>query len=337
MKNVLLLPITFLFISCSNNSDHPDVSHIKLDVPFDRFEQTFFTIDTTNIPSGLKIAQQKHPDFYPDFMNEILGVNGSETDTATLLVTREFITGYRPIFDSLSQKYTNVKDIKEDLEEGLRHVKYYFPDYRTGKAITFIGSFDMPGTALTSNGIAIGLHQYAGKDFSVYQSSVGQQLYPTYISRRFEREYIVPNCLKAVVEDLFPDQSKGKGLILQMIEKGKQLWLLDKFSPATHDTLKTGFTGNQLLFCERNEGLIWQKIIVDEKDIYTIEPVSIQTYLGEAPFTTNMGENSPGNIGPWVGWQIVKKYVEKNSSLHPAEIMKTDPRKMFDEARYKPK
>ena len=50
-----------------------------------------------------------------------------------------------------------------------------------------------------------------------------------------------------------------------------------------------------------------------------------------------MGENSPGNIGQWIGWQIVKAYVEKNTSLKPEEVMRTDAKKIFDEARYKPK
>ena len=34
-----------------------------------------------------------------------------------------------------------------------------------------------------------------------------------------------------IVDDLFPDQSNGKPLIEQMVEKGKQWYLLDKFLP----------------------------------------------------------------------------------------------------------
>ena len=47
--------------------------------------------------------------------------------------------------------------------------------------------------------------------------------------------------MKAVVQDIFPDQSGGKPLIEQMMEKGKQWWLLDKFLPAY-----TGFNKNRL-------------------------------------------------------------------------------------------
>ena len=53
-------------------------------------------------------------------------------------------------------------------------------------------------------------------------------MYPAYISRRFDAVYIPANCIKAVIDDIFPDKSTGKPMIDQMIEKGKQWWLLDK-------------------------------------------------------------------------------------------------------------
>ena len=38
-------------------------------------------------------------------------------------------------------------------------------------------------------------------------------------------------------------------LIEQMIEKGKQWWLMDKFLPETADSVKTGYTQKQLEWC----------------------------------------------------------------------------------------
>jgi hypothetical protein len=50
-----------------------------------------------------------------------------------------------------------------------------------------------------------------------------------------------------------------------------------------------------------------------------------------------MPQASPGNIGQWIGWQIVKKFAAENSSLSPTELMNTPPRKILTEAKYKPK
>ena len=143
--------------------------------------------------------------------------------------------------------------------------------------------------------------------------------------------------MKLITEDIFPDKSKGKPLVEQMIEKGKQWWMLDKFLPGEADSIKTGYTNQQLTWCRENEGLIWSYIIKNE-DLYSITPATIQTYIGEAPFTQGFSQElSPGNIGQWIGWQIVKKYADNNPKLKPEEVMQSTPKKILEEAKYKPK
>ena len=307
MKLTAVLLTLIFFFSCTNDSKGPDVSHIKVEVPIERFDKSFFGLDTNDLSNGLRELMKSHPDFYVDFMQQILGVSGSDTNQLTLDVSKRFINGYYPIYQELNKKYNDAGSIQNDLEHAFKYVKYYFPEYKTGKAILFIGPLDAPGVALTQSGIAIGLHQFGGKDFPAYKSMEAQQLFPEYISRRFEHQYIPANCMKAVVDEIYPDKSVGKGLIGQMIEKGKQWWLLDKFLPATPDSIKTGYTNQQLKWCEANEGLIWNEIITTQKDLYTKDPMTLQNYIGEAPFTQSMSPASPGNIGQWVGWQIVKK------------------------------
>jgi uncharacterized protein YjaZ len=72
-------------------------------------------------------------------------------------------------------------------------------------------------------------------------------------------------------------------------------------------------------------------------DIYTTEPEIIKNYIGEAPHTDAMSDASPGNIGQWIGWQIVQTYVNKHTEVTPEILMKTDAKKILDEAKYKPR
>lgn len=336
-KTALLFLVSAFVLSCGNKKSAPDVSGIKAEIPVERFDQSFFSIDTTQPEASLQKLQQQHADFYGDFMQEILGVNGEVTDPATILVTKEFIRGYSPIYDSVRNKFKETGWLKKELEQGFRFVKYYFPGYKTGKAILFLGPFDAPGVASAKAGLAIGLQQFAGKDFSIYQMPQMLEMFPAYISRRFSPEYITANCMKTVVLELFPDQSAGKPLIEQMVERGKQWWLLDKFLPNTADSVKTGYTAQQLDWCSKNEGMIWSEIVRNE-DLNSLSPAVIQTYIGESPFTQGFSpEFSPGNLGQWLGWQIVKKFISKNPDLTPDEVMKIPARKILEEAKYKPK
>src|SRR5690606_30194116 len=111
-------------------------------------------------------------------------------------------------------------------------------------------------------------------------------------------------------------------------------YLLDKFLPFLHDTLKTGYTKAQLDWCIENEGLIWSYIISAE-DLYSLNPAVIQSYIGEGPFTQGFSqEYSPGNLGPWIGWQIIKKYLSKNPETTPEELMKTEAKDILNSAKY---
>ncbi len=336
-KSVLLLFISAALFDCGNKKDIPDVSGIKVDIQAERFDRSLFAMSTDNLVAGLQRLRQQHPGFYDDYMQQILGVNGAVNDPTTLTVTRDFIRSYTSIYDSLKPTYNNLAWLRKELQLAFQFVKYYFPQYKTGKLVVFVGPFDAPGVAMTASGLAIGLQQFAGKDFSIYQTAEAQELFPLYISRRFSSEYITANCMKAVVLDLFPDQSSGKPLIEQIVEKGKQWYLLDKFLPRTPVSIKTVYMAMQLKLCTEYEGLIWSEIVRNE-DLNSLSPAVIQTYIGEGPFTQGFSqEYSPGNLGQWIGWQIIKKLVAKNPDMKPEEVMRMPARKILEEAKYKPK
>jgi hypothetical protein len=289
------------------------------------------------VQQGLLELAKQYPYFINDFAVNILGTSPlSDTSADAFFACRRFISGYGSVKDSLDLKFASMHSIEEGLKKGLQYIRYYFPKYNLPpKIVAYIGPFDAPGVALTRYTLAIGLQLYAGKGFPFYLSSQGQELFPLYISRRFETEYIVPNCMKSLTEDLFPDQSQGKPLIEQMIEKGKSWWLIDQLLPETADSLKTGFSQKQLNWCVSNEGQIWNFFL--DQNLFSIEPDLIKNYIGDAPYTQGMPEASPGNIGQWVGWRIVQKYASLHADMTPLQLMKTPAKTIFEETKYKPK
>ena len=336
-----LIPLLFLFfIGCKTGRKAPDVSDIPVNIHIERFDQAFFAIDTNTVQQGLLNLGRQFPYFINDFAVNILGTSPlSDTSAQAFFACRRFISSYLPVKDSLELKFADnggrITQIETGLKKGFQYLRYYFPKYNLPpKVVTYIGPFDAPGVAITPYTLAIGLQLYAGKQFPFYLSQQGQELFPLYISRRFEPEYIVPNCMKALEEDLFPDQSQGKTLIEQMIEKGKSWWLVEQLLPETADSLITGFTQKQLSWCNSNEGQIWNYFLA--LDLYTLEPDLIKNYIGDAPNTQGMPEASPGNIGQWVGLRIVEKYASLHPDFSPLQLMKTPAKTIFEESKYKP-
>ncbi|MEJ7768817.1 MAG: hypothetical protein WKF89_13450 [Chitinophagaceae bacterium] len=341
LKNTVPVLTLLLFCACGHNSA-PDVSGIKVNIKVARFDRFMFEkTDTNAIVQGVANLRSAFPYFTDDFLTYVLGlpqVKNRKDSSAMITYSelRRFIRISRPLYDSLSGKFEETAWLDEELTDAFKYVKYHFPAYQVPAIVAYIGPLNAPGIAITNQALAIGLQLYAGKNFSYYSSVEGLEMFPIYISRTFEPQYISSNAMKAVAEDLFPDQSAGKPLIDQMIEKGKQWWLVNKFLPNAPDSVKTGFRTDQLSWCSKNEGFIWNYFL-QNNNLYTTEPSLIKDYIGESPSTPGMPPESPGNIGQWIGWRIVEKYQEKNPGLSPDVIMKTEPRTIFFGSKYKPR
>ena len=339
--------VTFLF-SCKNGKDIPDVSGIKVNLESRRFEQDFFGIDTNNVAASLQQVLKKYPHFTPDFVANILGL-----DMDSLLIPFNpqdkavslFIKDYTHIKDSSDKLFKDFSKENDEIKKALQFVKYYFPEYKIPTSVvTFVGpinanfetSFGTQGDILTSEGLGVGLQLHLGKSFSLYQSPEGQEQYPEYLSNNFDPAHIPVNCMRNIVDDLYPDRSTGRELIEQMVEKGKRLYLLTKFLPNTPEHLCIGYTEKQMKDSYTNEAVIWDFFLNNDLLNNTEQNIT-KNYVGEGPKTQEFGEDSPGNLGSFSGLQIVKKYMEKFPETSLKELMNMEARDVFAKSKYKPR
>lgn len=333
-QKLLLIGCVFFFAAgCKTKKPAPDVSGVVVTLQSERFEKDFFTIDTLHIDASLASLTKKHPGFTQDFLFNILGTSA---DSAGKDI-RRFLSSYHSMYKLAEEKFRDIGPAEKEIKKSFRFIHYYFPSYKLpAKLITFIGPINSYGNIITQNAMAIGLQLYMGGDYPLYLSEMGQQMYPLFISRRFAPEYIPVNCIKNIIDDMYPNNSLGRPLIEQMIESGKRIYLLDLLMPDAADSIKTGYTQKQLDGCYESEKNIWSFFVQNDM-LYKNDPNLTRDYMNDGPNTVALGDASPGNIGQFVGMQIVKKWMEKHEKISPADLMKTPARQIFDEARYKPK
>lgn len=337
MKKILcFIIIVCLFFSCKNN-DIPEVSNIKVDLKVQRFEKDFFAIDTNNILNDLQRLRIKYPSFINDYTNQILGFDYKTPPDSLTKYIHLFIRDYRFVKDSADILFSNFDQQVKEIKRGLQFVKYYFPQYNPPhQVITFIGPFDGYSDVITSDAFAVGLQLHMGGNFSFYKSDISRDIFPEYISRKFTPGYIPINTINNIIDDMYPDKNVGKALIEQIVEKGKRLYLLDKFLPYSPEYLKIGYTENQLKDSYANEAVIWDFFLNNDLLNNTDQNI-IKNYIGESPKTQELGEGSPGNIGAFSGLQIVKKYMSKNPKTTLQELMKMNAREIYNQSKYKPR
>jgi len=313
------------------------VSGIEINFKVKRFDKDLFSIDTTHTEQAIDVLEKKYPSFIKDYLFNILAAPPNK-DSAIKKVNL-FIHDYMPLYDSATAKFASMDKEMNEVKKALQFAKYYFPQkHFATEVITFIGPLEGYGNVLTDSAFLVGLQAYMGKNFSAYHTDYIEEVYPSYITRRFEPNYIAVNCMKNLIDYLFEDKSANLPLVYKMIEEGKRMYVLDMLLPRLADSVKTGYTQQQLDGCYQHEAGIWNYFCAKNNLLFTNDPIQQRDYIFRlAKKTEALGEASPGNIGLFVGWQIVKKWMQQNKQKSLEALMNTEAKQIFDEAKYKPR
>jgi hypothetical protein len=181
--------------------------------------------------------------------------------------------------------------------------------------------------------LIIGLDMFLGWDFEPYRAAG----IPVYISKRMEPQYIVPECARQIVMANFPETDVRKTFLDIMIYHGKVLYAMDLYLPGTADSIKIGYTRDQMKWAEENEFSVW-RLFIDREMLYRTEAFMINRFIQDGPFTTGLPEGSPAMLGRYIGWQIVRKYMDKNPGPSLQELLnETDYQLILSRSGYKPK
>jgi len=331
----LIFLFTLVFISCKQ-SNRPDVSHINVDIKVERFDKELFALKDKNLTVVNTTLANKYNLFYDDYVHKMVGMSNFSNEEVLAALFKD--QAYTDLTHEVDSIYPNLEVQEKALSETFKYIKYYYPKAKIPKIISFVSGFayQMP---VGDNYIGIGLDMFLGKDSKFYRAIV--QSVPLYLSRRFTPEYVVPRVAETYAhEELFPEPDENKTLLSKMIFQGKILYFLDQVLPEkTADTLKIGFTNDQLQWSQNFEGDIWAYFL-ENNFLYETDYQKVQVFLSEGPFTPGLGENreSAPKLGVWIGWQIVKKYMDQNPDVTLQQLMaEQDSQKILNRSKYKPK
>jgi len=327
---------TFLLYGCKNKKD-VDVSNINLDIKIERFDKDLSILTPESFSDKLLPLQKKYGTFYQDFMEGMLSVgNISDPGYYQNLKTVLSAPDYNALKEEVAKKFPEMKDQEVELTDAFRHVKYYYPDLKAPRIISFFSGFAVQ-TPIGNEYVGIGLDMFLGNDSKFYPAL--RNSIPAYISNRFTAQNITPRVMEAFIrEELFPEPEKNVSLLDKMIYNGKILYFMDAVMPKLSDSLKIGYTSEQLKWAENFEAGIWGYFL-EQNLLYETDYFKIQKFLTEAPFTPGIGDKneSAPKLAVFTGWKIVKKYMDKNPSVTLQDLMtNTNSQQILEKSKYRP-
>ena len=317
MKKLLsLFSLLVVLSSCDKkNKIEKEVDEIPVTINVERFDKIFYESPVENLQN----VKNKYPYFFPAQTPDSVWVNKIKNPL------------YRELYSEVQKKYSNFEKVNSDLEALFQHIKYYFPNTKTPKVVTLISEMDYQNKAIyTDSLVLISLDLYLGKNHKFYE-------FPEYLKQNFEQNQIMPDIVSSFSITKIPF-GNNRNLLSQMVYAGKQLYLKDVLLPETSDAQKIGYTPEQITWCQENESYMW-RYFMQEQLLYSTDSKLSTRFINTAPFSKfylEIDNESPGRVGTWVGWQIVRSFMN-NNDVNLQQLLQMDPIEIFQNSKYKPK
>ena len=331
-KALITLTLVASTWSCKNNPLDIDVSNIKIDLGIERFDIDLFNYKTHITQNNVSQLYDQYNLFFQDFTERVINI-GSPKDPSINNRLSSFINDkyIQEIKKDVDNSFSNFSSYKSNLEEAFAHYKYYFPQKEIPQIITYISGFNY-AIITDDHYLGIGLDMFLGANYEAYK----QLGLPQYKTSFMNKESLVASAMLGWISTEFELHEKNANLLSEMIHQGKILYLLDALLPSAPNSIKISYTKDQLKWCNENEKQAWFYFI-DNDLLYTKKTTDIIKYMGEAPFIQGFPEGSPGRIGHWVGWQIIKSYMKNNPDTTLEKLMQlNNAQQILNSSNYKP-
>ena len=316
MQKYLLIVFSFLFFGCNSKSNlERDIEEISVDVNVIRFDREFASAKVEDL-AGIK---SKYPIFFPKQYHDSIWERKMR-DTLQLELNVE-----------VAKKFPSEEKIEDELLSIFQHLKYYFPEFDAPTVLTTTSDVDYKNKVVLSNDLLIiSLDTYLGSDHRFYGGI------KKYISQNLKRTQLGPDIVSVYARQLIA-KPKQRSLLAQMVFFGKELYLKDVLLPGVSDYEKIGYSEEQWRWAQENEEFMW-RYFVEREILYSTSAKLPAQFINPAPFSKfylEIDNESPGMIGRYLGWKIVRSYME-NNDVTVKQLMIKNTNDLFTESKYKP-
>jgi hypothetical protein len=218
--------------------------------------------------------------------------------------------------------------ITKELSYGFQQIRKLFPSMQIPAVYMHVSGLGQ-NIIVADSLLSCSIDKYMGFDYPLYEDFFYD----------YQRNYMVPervakDCLNAWLKSEYPYQGKDNVLLERMVYEGKIIFLLTQLVPDFSYKTIMSLTKEELKWCQEYESALWTTII-ERKHLYTPEIATTQKYFQQAP-STFISEKAPGNLGCYIGYRIVERYMKKTKSTCLTLMQNSDAQDILKKAKYKP-
>lgn len=319
MKSLLKIICGFALVLCIACTDkkETEIAQIPIDLKVIRFDSLFATASPEKIP----LLRSQYPYF----------LTSNISDAEWIEIQQDSLR--KVMFSEIQNTIKDFSKERKEIKRLFQHIKYHYPKFTPPKVVTLTSEVDYRSRVIYADSLLlVGVDNYLGENHRFYESI------QKYIRFELKKENIIIDIAEAFSEILVPHY-QPLTFLDYLIYEGKKLYLIELFLPEKKEYQILKYSKDKWEWAKANEQQIW-RYFVDNQLLYQTDKKLLNRFIAPAPFSKfylELDAESPGQVGRFMGLQIVKVFAEKNRQTSLAEILAMKPDELFKKSFYKPK
>ncbi len=307
MNKYILIILAMFLASCSyiDNYDATEIVFNRLDVALADYA-SMDDDDRENVIDSLG-----------DVIDVWFGIQGVYDVNDSVLIEYSkssavviFSSDIRTLLSGKCDKFNSILKLQENMRNYLEINEFY-------DLCSVVSPYNQ-SIFIVDSIMFVGFNHYLGSDY------VGYNYFEPYQRITKTPQHLVYDIAEATIVDKFPYKRKNDATVLNvLLYNGAIVYAIMQLVPNANLAEVLGYTKEQLDWAESNEKNAWNTLIA-RKLLYSTNSLDANRLVNPSPVTTILHQESPGRLGRFIGYKIVKSYVEKHPEINLKRLLSPD-------------
>lgn len=322
MRNIkpyyTILFILIFFNSCSNNPLDIKVPETTKTIEFVNVDKILAESSLDEMNNEINELENTLGDLFIYELSQNLRSNFNDSSYIALhnFYNQEYIRDLeiekKTLWDKLPEQEKSIKS-------GFDYFAHYFGEDLLPDNIFYINKLFSKINCSDEN-ISIGLENYISPEATVIRS-IPEEEWHQWQRDRMDIKYLDRDVLLSWIQVHLFEEIDGR-FAEHIIQAGKILYILNAMFPKESEAFILRYSDEDYKWAYDNEEMIWEYMVREEL-LFKIDMTTRINFMNEGPKTIGLPDESPDRIGQFMGYRIVKNFMQKNKTLSLQELLET--------------
>ena len=320
----LFISVSVILFSCSSDRLNVDISQTTFNQDFYYVDEMLFNKDKETLQQNHELLKEKIGSLYLFEWRQNLRLN--KTDSFVNEIHTFYNTDYiKDLENSKQSILPDIKNKEESITKAFRYFKLHFDESSLPYQVIYMNKL-FSNIHCSDSSVTVSPESYLPADSEVIKSIPKNQLY-AWQKDRMDIQYLERDIVFNWVQVHLFDEI-DKQLAQHIIQAGKILYITNASFPEVEERYIVRYSEEDWKWAEENEDLTWD-YLVKEQLLFKNNRRDKANFLNAGPTTVGLPDESPDRMGQFLGYKMVKGYMEDNKEVSLQELLKIDYNKIL--------